>query len=178
MIEARRATADDASEIVRLRGVMLASLAGADPAPGPWQQAARETLRERLTDPAELMAAFVVDAPDRGGELAACAVGTVERRLGGPGNPSGLTGYVFNVVTDPGHRRRGCSRACMEALLDWYRRLGVLRVDLRASEHGEPLYRSLGFRPTSGPTMRLTLPVTHPSTLEPMTGRPGCSPCP
>ncbi|MFF5172036.1 GNAT family N-acetyltransferase [Micromonospora sp. NPDC000089] len=159
MIQVRRATPRDAAEIVRLRGVMLASMDGAEPPPGPWQQAAREVLHERLAEPADLMAAFVVDAPGRPGELAACVVGTIERRLGGPANPNGLTGYVFNVVTDPQHRRRGHSRACMSALLAWYRQREVSKIDLRASTEGEPLYRSLGFRPTSGPTMRLALPV-------------------
>ncbi|WP_091346265.1 GNAT family N-acetyltransferase [Micromonospora rhizosphaerae] len=167
MVSARRAMVDDAAELVRLRGLMIAALEGAEPPPGPWRDAARDTLRERLVEPEELMAAFVVDAPDRPGTLAACAVGTIDRRLGGPGNPSGLTGYVFNVCTDPGHRRRGYSRACMEALLDWYRRRGVLRVDLRASESGEPLYRSLGFRPTAGSTLRLTFPVAAAPTGQP-----------
>lgn len=159
MVNARRATVSDASELVRLRALMLASVTGAEPPPGPWRDAVRETLRERLVEPEELMAAFVVDAPDRPGTLAACAVGTIDRRLGGPGNPSGRVGYVFNVCTDPDHRRRGYSRACLTALLEWYRRRGVRTVDLRASEAGEPLYRSLGFRPTSGPTLRLSLPA-------------------
>jgi GNAT superfamily N-acetyltransferase len=162
MINARRATVADAAELVRLRGVMLASVNGADPAPGPWQEAARETLRERLVEPAASLAAFVVDAPEPPGALAACAVGTIDRRLGGPGNPSGLTGYVFNVSTDPGHRRRGYSRACLEALLAWYGERGVRTVDLRASEQGEHLYRSLGFRPTSGSTLRLSLAPQPP----------------
>ncbi|GAA2700579.1 GNAT family N-acetyltransferase [Micromonospora olivasterospora] len=104
------------------------------------------------------MGVFVVDKPDRPGELAACAVGTIDRRLGGPTNPSGLTGYVYNVVTDPGCRRRGYSRACLEALLEWFAGRGVRKIDLRASADGEPLYRSLGFVAVSGPTMRLNLP--------------------
>ncbi|WP_229400253.1 GNAT family N-acetyltransferase [Micromonospora okii] len=158
MINVRRAVVGDAAEVVRLRAVMLASMDGAEPAPGPWQEAARETLRDRLAEPQDALGVFVVDKPDRPGELAAVAVGTIERRLGGPANPSGLTGYVFNVVTDPGYRRRGYSRACLEALLDWYRRRGVGKIDLRASADGEPLYRSLGFVPTSGRTMRLSLP--------------------
>ncbi|KWV30283.1 GNAT family N-acetyltransferase [Micromonospora rifamycinica] len=159
MINVRRAVVADAGEIVRLRGVMLADMDQMAPAPGPWQQAAREVLHHRLAEPADLMAVFVVDDPRRPGALAACATGTIEQRLGGPDNPGGLIGYVFNVVTEPAYRRRGFSRACLEALLDWYRQRGVGRVDLRASVPGEPLYRSLGFVPTSGPTLRLSLPV-------------------
>ncbi|KKK07636.1 GNAT family N-acetyltransferase [Micromonospora sp. HK10] len=157
MVDARRATPEDATELVRLRGLMLAAMAGSDPEPGRWQDLARDNLREWLAGPEPWLAAFVVDAP--AGGLAACAVGTIERRLGGPANPSGLCGYVFNVSTDPAHRRRGHSRACMTALLNWFRERGVRKIDLRASEAGRPLYRSLGFRETAEPTMRLTAPA-------------------
>jgi GNAT superfamily N-acetyltransferase len=156
MIEVRRAVVDDAGELVRLRGVMLAAMNGRQPHPGPWQQTAVETLCQRLSDPDGSLAAFVVDKPDVPGELAACVIGVIECRLGGPDNPTGEIGYVFNVVTDPGYRRRGYSRAGMEALLGWYRQRGITKIDLRASEDGAPLYRALGFVPTSSPTLRLT----------------------
>jgi GNAT superfamily N-acetyltransferase len=163
VIEVRAAVPDDAPELVRLRGVMQASMSGRVSAPGPWQRAAAETLRKRLTDPGTdaSMAAFVVDAPDRPGALAACVVGTIEYRLGGPDNPSGEVGYVFNVATHPDYRRRGYSRACMLALLSWYRRRGISKVDLRASAEAEPLYRSLGFARTPDPAMRLKLTRTN-----------------
>jgi GNAT superfamily N-acetyltransferase len=159
MIKVRRAVVDDAGELVRLRGVMLAGMHGREPAPGRWQESAAETLHRRLADPDGSLVAFVVDRPDEPDGLAACVVGTIEYRLAGPNNPSGRIGYVFNVVTDPGYRRRGYSRACMEALLGWYRRGGIARVDLRASDDGEPLYRALGFVRTPAPAMRLTIPA-------------------
>ncbi|TXS54994.1 GNAT family N-acetyltransferase [Streptomyces sp. t39] len=150
---ARPAVTGDAEELVRLRTVMLESVRGAPLADTGWQPLAAASLRERLGDPDGSLAAFVVPRP--GGGLAACAVGTVERRLGGPDNPQGTTGYVFSVATDEDMRRRGYSRACMEGLLGWFRGRGVRRVDLRASEHGEPLYASLGFVRTPDPAMRL-----------------------
>ncbi|SBT48431.1 GNAT family N-acetyltransferase [Micromonospora narathiwatensis] len=158
MVDARRASHEDAAELVRLRGLMLAAVRGTEPGPGRWQDVARENLREWLAEPEPWLAAFVVDASDGG--LAACAVGTIERRLGSPHNPSGLVGYVFNVSTDPDHRRRGHSRSCLTALLDWFRDRDVRTVDLRASEAGLPLYRSLGFQVTHDPAMRLSLPPT------------------
>lgn len=157
MSGARRATAADAGELVRLRAVLLGSMAGHDPDDDGWREAVARTLRERLDEPDPTMAAFVVEAPDRPGRLAACATGTVERRLGGPGDPDGLIGYLFNVATHPGYRRRGYSRACVTALLDWYRERGVGVVDLRAAREAEPLYASLGFLRTSDPAMRLRL---------------------
>jgi ribosomal protein S18 acetylase RimI-like enzyme len=169
MIEVRRAVVADVPELVRLRGVMLAGLNGREPGPGRWQETAAGTLARRLSEPDSSLAAFVVDRPDEPRTvaaqpagaatsqpcLAACATGVIECRLADPDNPSGEIGYVFNVATDPGYRRRGYSRACMQALLGWYRQREVVRIDLRASPDGEPLYRALGFAPTSSPTMRL-----------------------
>ncbi|MFC6017095.1 GNAT family N-acetyltransferase [Plantactinospora solaniradicis] len=160
MGEVRRATPADTAELVRLRGVLLAAMAGREPAGEEWRRAASKTLRTRLSEVDPTLVAFVVEQPEQPeqpGALAACAVGTVEYRLGGPDNPSGEVGYVFNVATDPDHRRRGHSRRCVTALLDWYRDRGIRTVDLRASEAGEPLYRSLGFVRTSDPAMRLQL---------------------
>ncbi|MER7670461.1 GNAT family N-acetyltransferase [Kitasatospora sp. NPDC096128] len=149
MIKVRPATPDDAPELVRLRNLMLEAMPAmaAAAGPGPWQATAERLLRERLAVPAEqlTMPVFVVDAPDRPGRLAACAVGTLEHRLPGPGNPDGLFGSVFNICTDPDQRRRGYARACTEALLDWFDGRRVGRIDLHASSGGEALYRSLGF---------------------------------
>lgn len=57
MIEVRRATTDDAAELMRLRGVMLASMPGAtEPPGGPWVAEGVAFLRRKLTDPAESVA--------------------------------------------------------------------------------------------------------------------------
>lgn len=158
MVEVRPAVVADTPELVRLRAVMLAGMHGAVPEPGPWQELAARTLRRRLGDGS--LAAFVVDRPDPAagpvpGPLVACAVGAVESRLGDPGNPTGESGYVFNVATEPGYRRRGYARACVRRLLEWYRERGIAVVDLRPSPDGEALYRSLGFAPSSTPVLRL-----------------------
>ena len=99
-----------------------------------------------------------MDRPDGPG-LAACVVGAVDQRQPGPRDTSGLRGYVYNVATDVAYRRRGFSRACMTALLDWYARRGITAVDLRASADGEPLYASLGFARTRDPAMRRISPA-------------------
>lgn len=151
----RQAGPADAAELVRLRSIMLRSFhSGAWD--DDWCEPARATLARRLAAAEPTLAAFVADRPDRTG-LAASVIGVIEERLGGPGNPGGLAGYVFSVCTEPDMRRRGYSRACMEALLQWYRDQGVRVVDLRASPDGEPLYTALGFTRTSDPAMRLRL---------------------
>jgi GNAT superfamily N-acetyltransferase len=144
MVDVRRAVKDDIEELVRLRALLVEDLGGEffnpSGADAGWRERCAVMLEEQLT--AADMRILVVDGNDG---LAACGVGTIERRLPGPHLPSGWVGFVLNVVTDPGYRRRGYSRAIMQGLLDWFRESGVSRVDLHASSQSEPLYRSLGF---------------------------------
>ena len=73
-------------------------------------------------------------------------------------NVDDRNGYVQWVATDPEFRRRGHSRAVMEALLDWFRAQNVALVDLPATQVAEPLYRDLGFTELETPSLRLRLP--------------------
>ncbi|MGX6601064.1 GNAT family N-acetyltransferase [Micromonosporaceae bacterium Da 78-11] len=155
---ARQGTPADADELVRLRAVMLRSMSTTG-WNDDWREPTRQLITTRLAeaDTHPTLVAFVVDRPDGG--LAACALGAVEHRLGNPANPTGRLGYVFSVATDPDMRRRGYSRSCLTALLDWYRAHHITTVDLRASPDGEHLYRSLGFNPTKDPAMRINLAI-------------------
>lgn len=162
MVLARRALPEDAREVLRLRQVMLDAVRpGHSPAvPGRtplWHADALEPLRRHLADKDGDFAAFVVDHPDRPGTPASLAVGRIEYRIGGPSNPSGLVGYVFSVATDPRARHRGYARACVEALVAWFRERGCGCADLNASAEAEPLYASLGFVRRPDPSMRLIL---------------------
>ncbi|MFD5651690.1 GNAT family N-acetyltransferase [Streptomyces sp. NPDC127039] len=152
----RRARPEDAEEVLRLRQVMIDSLARSDASTG-WHAESLPVLRGRLAEPDGVFAAFVVDRPERPGTLAALVAGTLDYRIGGAGNPHGTDGYVFSVATDPDARRRGYARACMEALLEWFRERGARRVRLTASTQAEPLYVSMGFRPKPDPLLELRL---------------------
>ncbi|MDQ0602176.1 ribosomal protein S18 acetylase RimI-like enzyme [Streptomyces canus] len=151
----RRAGAEDAGEVLRLRQVMIDSMAGADPST-QWHAESLPVLKGRLADPDGDFAVFVVDHPERPG-AAAMAAGTLEYRIGRADNPHGRVGYVFSVATDPDARRRGYARACMTELLVWLRERGATQVDLNASADAEPLYASLGFVRKPDPSMRLAL---------------------
>lgn len=156
----RRALPEDAAEVLRLRQVMIDSLFPADGSGDGsvgWHAESLPTLRRRLSEPDGDFAAFVVDHPERPGTLAALVVGTIEYRIGRAGNPRGTVGYVFSVATDPGARRRGYARACMDALLAWFRARGAAQVHLTASADAAPLYTALGFRPKPDPLMELLL---------------------
>ena len=53
---------------------------------------------------------------------------------------------MLNVYTRPSHRRKGYAKAVMEALLAGAREKALSVVELKATENGYPLYRSVGFR--------------------------------
>ncbi|WP_328746954.1 GNAT family N-acetyltransferase [Streptomyces sp. NBC_00285] len=152
----RRATTEDAEEVLRLRQVMIDALPGGDVSTA-WHTEALPSLCERLGDADGDFAAFVVDHPERPGALAALVAGTVDYRIGKASSPHGLSGYVFSVATDPDARRRGYAHACMDELLAWFRERGAGQVMLTASPQAEPLYAALGFVHKPDPTMMLTL---------------------
>ncbi|NGO68363.1 GNAT family N-acetyltransferase [Streptomyces boncukensis] len=156
----RRAVPADAPEIARLRRIMFEAMHQRDES-GPWEAEAARMAAAQLARPEPRLGAFVVDGDPGAGpaHLAACAVGRVEERLPAPVSPAGRFGFVFSVCTDPRYRGRGYARATTEALLEWFRSLGVTRVDLHATEEAEGMYRSLGFREHS---IALSLDVSAP----------------
>ena len=59
--------------------------------------------------------------------------------------PTGDTGGVTLMATPPQHQRKGLGRALLSQVIADYRRRGVTRFHLGATEAGRPLYDSLGF---------------------------------
>jgi GNAT superfamily N-acetyltransferase len=139
----RRASVEDAWELTRLRRVMLKNFQ--DIHDDLWEYACKDAFEQALADPDGMIQAFVVDAGDFPGKLAACSVGLIEQRLPSPDNHSGLIGYIQSVSTDPDYRRRGYARAAVEATLEWLDSCGVPKTELTASSMGDDLYRELGF---------------------------------
>ncbi|HJV49004.1 MAG TPA: GNAT family N-acetyltransferase [Geothrix sp.] len=72
-----------------------------------------------------------------------------------PVTPLSVRGYLFNVYTEPSHRRRGLAALLTEAALDLARDLGIEIMELHASLEAEGLYQRMGFVPTS--EMRLVM---------------------
>jgi GNAT superfamily N-acetyltransferase len=152
----RRAVPGDAEALTRLRALMLTDMGrlteGSDPR---WHGVTEEWFARRLRE-GKSFAAFVVDDPDLG--VVSCAVGVCDDHAPSPGNLSGLHGNVFNMSTDPRCRRLGYARACLEALLAWFRDETEARViKLNATSDGIPLYRSLGFTEPGNPALQLKL---------------------
>ena len=150
----RRAGVADAAALTRLRALMLSDMGmlteDSDPA---WRDRAQRWFGQRLGDRGNF-AAFVIDDPELG--VISCAVGMCDHHAPGPGNPGGVQGHVFNMSTEPDRRRRGYARACLEALLAWFRDNTEARViSLNATSDGVALYRSLGFTEPRHPYLQL-----------------------
>src|SRR5215204_2446165 len=63
-------------------------------------------------------------------------------------------GFVFNVYTQPPHRKQGLARRLMDAMHDYCRAEGIERVVLNASTFGKPLYDAMGYVAANEPMMR------------------------
>ena len=72
-----------------------------------------------------------------------------------PATPLSVRGYLFNIYTEPSHRRQGLAARLTDAALDLARECGLEIVELHASLEAEGLYQRMGFVPTS--EMRLVM---------------------
>ena len=140
-MEYERATAADAEELTRLRLAYLAEDLGplsAEEA-SAFGRALPDYFRRSLGGN---LSAYVAR---EGGKVVACALLLAVEKPMSPSFPNGRTGTVLNVYTEPTYRRRGVARRLMEMLLADARERGFCVVELKATEDGCPLYRSLGF---------------------------------
>jgi len=152
----RRATAADAEELTRLRGLMHLSMGSAS-LPEQWRVACTAAFRRRLGSPD--FAAFGVEEE---GRLVSCGAGWLEEHLPSPGQYDGRRGHIASMSTEPGWQRRGYARLVFGELMAWFAAADVPRVDLRATQDGRGLYESFGFRVLGGATMAWTAPGVTP----------------
>jgi len=155
-VQPRRATEQDVAALVHLRSLMFSSMGsdvgGEDAA---WRVAAADWLREQLTRPQQF-AGFVMEHPADG--VVCAALGSCDARAPSPNDVSGSRGHVFNICTEPAHRRSGYAQACLGALLAWFHTdTGVRVVHLSATPEGASMYQAAGFREPAFPSMRLSL---------------------
>ena len=80
-----------------------------------------------------------------GETLAACALLLIVEKPMSPAFINGRTGTVLNVYTRPEYRRRGYARRLMEMLMAEAKARELCVVELKATEMGAALYRSMGF---------------------------------
>jgi GNAT superfamily N-acetyltransferase len=65
--------------------------------------------------------------------------------------------FVYNVYTEPAHRRRGVGRLLMTAIHAWCRDAGITSMALNTSSDGRALYESMGYQVTPNPMMFLAI---------------------
>jgi GNAT superfamily N-acetyltransferase len=75
----------------------------------------------------------------------------------GPMTMDPRCGFIFNVYTQPAHRKQGLAKRLMDAMHDYCRDEGVERVVLNASVFGKSLYDAMGYVVAEEPMMRLRL---------------------
>lgn len=82
-------------------------------------------------------------------EIIACALLLVIEKPMSPAFITGRTGTVLNVYTKTEYRHNGHARQVMNMLMEDVSDMGLSVVELKATEDGYRLYRSLGFRDTT-----------------------------
>ena len=81
-------------------------------------------------------------------EIIACALLLVIEKPMSPAFITGKTGTVLNVYTKSKYRHNGHARKLMKMLMDDVSIMGLSVVELKATENGYQLYKSLGFHDT------------------------------
>ena len=92
-----------------------------------------------------------------GGEVVAGGGITVLPWPPGPHTLTNRIAFVYNVYTEHAHRQRGLARRVMETIHEWCRANRIGAVLLNASQAGQPLYESLGYRASPSMMMVMTL---------------------
>ena len=105
--------------------------------------------------PAGTYRAWLAEAAD--GEVAAGGGITIIPWPPGPRYPGDRLAFVYNVYTEPAHRRRGLARMVMDAVHAWCREEGIGSMALNASRDGQPLYESMGYSESPSPMMFLPI---------------------
>ena len=71
----------------------------------------------------------------------------------GPRSMHDRLAFVYNVYTEPDHRRRGLGRLVMDAIHGCCRADGIALVALNASRDGLPMYEAMGYGVSPSPMM-------------------------
>jgi GNAT superfamily N-acetyltransferase len=148
----RPATLADADILVRHRLAMFSDMKVPFD-PGALGPAFRAWLTELM--PAGTYRAWLAEAAN--GEIAGGGGITILPWPPGPQYAGDRLAYVYNVYTEPAHRRRGLARLVMDAIHAWCRDAGITSLALNASREGKPLYEAMGYAESPSPMMFLSI---------------------
>lgn len=148
----RFATLADTDALVRHRIAMFTEMGV------PLDAAVLDTaFRAWLADvmPVGTYRAWLVEGPD--GEVVSGGGITILPWPPGPRYVGDTLAFVYNVYTEPPHRRRGLARLIMDTIHAWCRDQGITSMALNASQDGKPLYEAMGYAESSSPMMFLPI---------------------
>ena len=145
----REATLGDLDTLVRHRLGMYTSMGTAFDY-DVLDRATRDWLRKMM--PAGEYIAWVCETDD--GEIVAGAGVSLYRWPPGPWVAYGdQMAFVYNVYTEPAHRRQGLARRIMETIHGWCAERGIPALALNAAADARPLYDSMGYFESPSPMM-------------------------
>ena len=78
-------------------------------------------------------------------DIVSCAFLLIVEKPMSPSFITGKTGTVLNVYTKPEYRKNGCAKKLMTMMLEDAKAEGVSIIELKATEDGYSLYKSVGF---------------------------------
>lgn len=141
-IKFTKATGDNINHLVRMRIEYLTEDYGS--LTPEQEKGLREVLPSYFTEHLgrDLMAYL---AETESGEIVGCCFLLICEKPANPSFMRGKTGTVMNVYTAPEHRKKGIARRFMELLLAEAREQELDFVELKATDAGYNLYKSLGF---------------------------------
>ena len=148
----RPASLADADVLVRHRIAMFTDM-GVPFDAGELDKAFRAWLPGVMT--AGTYRAWLADAADGG--VAGGGGITIIPWPPGPRYAGDRLAFVYNVYTEPAHRRRGLARLIMETIHAWCRDEGIGSMALNASLDGRPLYEAMGYVESASPMMFLPI---------------------
>ncbi|MEO6997052.1 MAG: GNAT family N-acetyltransferase [Terracoccus sp.] len=147
----RTATVDDGPHLLRLWALLFDEDDSASDE--PWRGHASTWFAQCVADPEKARFPVV----DRGGQIVATAIGTLELGVPNPQCPGGRTVRLANVITLPEYRGIGYGARLVDDVIKWARSINADRVDLSTTPQGQQIYTRAGFVMTSAPRMKLVL---------------------
>jgi GNAT superfamily N-acetyltransferase len=144
----RPATIADADVLVRHRLAMFEEMGIPLDADG-LTSAFRTWLQAQM--PAGVYRAWLVEGAD--GRIVAGGGMTILPWPPGPRSFHDRLAFVYNVYTEPDHRRRGLGRLVMDTIHGCCREEGIALVALNASRDGLPMYEAMGYAVSPSPMM-------------------------
>ena len=154
----REATLADADVLVRHRIGMFTDM-GLTLDAAALDAAFRVWLAEKM--PEGIYRAWLAEAAD--GAIAGGGGISILPWPPGPNYMGDKIAVVYNVYTEPLHRRRGLARLIMNTIHAWAAAHDITSIALNASRDGQPLYESMGYQLTPSPMMFYPVAKTRPA---------------